>query len=106
MRKRNVYISPDRPPPEEAHEFVEVPRGNDRFWNVELHNRGRVQRGTCTCYRMMAICNGIKGRWGTYAIRSNKKMFVTELRKRDKFGPLIARFTNLPGPVASVATKH
>jgi len=51
MKRRNVLLDGEPPPPGETERFVEVPKGNDRMWAIELRNRGRVRRGTATVWR-------------------------------------------------------
>jgi hypothetical protein len=54
MTRRNVILDCETPPPGETERFIEIPKGNDRMWAIELHNRGRVQRGTATVWRWRA----------------------------------------------------
>jgi hypothetical protein len=81
-----------------------VPRGNDRMFRLELHNRGRVQFGTATIHRLTATFFAIRKRY-PHAARSSKAKPPMVMRRR-RAGPVVLIVTPLEGPVASLATKH
>src|SRR5260370_8906569 len=62
MRRRNVLPDGELPPDGDTERFVEIPKGNDRMFAIELRNRGRVRRGTATVWRWVAILEAIKRR--------------------------------------------
>jgi len=97
MKRRNVYIDNDLPPPGETERFVEVPKGNDRFFGVELSNRGRIRRGTATAWRWRWILEAIKKRYPGARMSPRGKRPIT-VRSR-KAGPVVVICTPLEGPV-------
>src|SRR5882762_1472278 len=77
MTRRNVLLDGEPPPVGETERFVEIPKGNDRMWTIELRNRGRVQRGTATIWRWRAIVEGIKKRHPDARMSPNGKEPIT-----------------------------
>jgi hypothetical protein len=57
MKRRNILLDGELPSPGETERFVEIPKGNDRTFAIELSNRGRVRRGTATVWRWRC-CDG------------------------------------------------
>ena len=105
--------------------YVEVPKGNDRMWKLEIWNRGKLPTiGTATVHRMLAAYQAIAKRYPRWTKtpmdrRARDIKFLeeapSELRRRlekpilvrqYRGGPLVMRVTALDGPVASHATKH
>lgn len=82
------------------------PEPNDRMLMVTIKDprRKRVVAGTCTMVRWTNIVNRVRQRWPK-ACMSKAKFPVIGIRKF-RGGPLIVIAMPLPGPVASVATKH
>jgi hypothetical protein len=97
MKRRNVLIDGEPPPPGETEQFVEIPKGNDRFFAVELRNRGRVQRGTATIWRWRWIMEAVKKRHPGARLSPKGREPIT-VRSR-KAGPVIVTCTALEGPV-------
>jgi hypothetical protein len=97
MSARNVFL--DAEPPD-ADRCVEVPKGNDRMFAVELHNRGRVQQGTATVWRWRAIVEAIKKRHPGASMSPRSKRPIT-VRSR-KAGPVVVTCRPLEGPVRSL----
>jgi hypothetical protein len=97
MTRRNVLLNGESPPPGETEGFVEIPKGNDRMWAIELSNRGRVQCGTATVWRWRAIVEAIKKRHPHARMSPRGKEPITIRSK--KFGPVIVTCTALEGPI-------
>ncbi len=81
-----------------------IPRGNDRMFRLELRNRGRVQFGTATIYRLCAAIKGVIKRYPE-ATKSKNKLKPMVMRRR-RAGPIVLIVSPLEGPVASKSTKH
>ena len=92
-----MLLDGESPPPGESERFVEIPKGNDRMWAIELRNRGRVQHGTATVWRWRWIMEAIKKRHPA-ARMSPKGAEPITVRAR-KFGPIVVTCTALEGPV-------
>jgi hypothetical protein len=76
MKRRNVLLDGESPPPGETERFVEIPKGNDRMLAIQLRNRGRMQRGTATVWRWRAIVEAIKKRHpGSEAPKQRRPIF-------------------------------
>ncbi len=97
MTRRNVLLDGEPPPPGETERFVEIPKGNDRMWAIELRNGGRIQRGTATVWRWRWIMEAIKARHPGATLSPKHKTPIT-VRSR-KAGPVIVMCTPLEGPV-------
>lgn len=82
----------------------DLPKGNDRMFGLEIHNRGRVQRGTATIHRLAATVAAVLKRYPR-AVKSRNRAKPMVLR-RSLAGPIVIIVTALDGPVASHATKH
>jgi hypothetical protein len=95
--KRNVLLDGEPPPPGETERFVEVPKGNDRMWSVELRNRGRMQRDTATVWRWRAIVEAVKKRHPGATLSPKHKTPIA-VRSR-KAGPVVVTCMALEGPV-------
>jgi hypothetical protein len=95
--RRNVLLDGEPPPSGETERFVEVPKGNDRMFAIELRNRGRVQRGTATIWRWRTIVEAIQKRHPGACISPRHKRPIT-VRSR-KAGPVVVTLTPLDGPV-------
>ncbi len=93
---RNVYIN-EPVPARERDRFVEIPKGNDRMFAVELRNHGRVQYGTATIWRWVAIVQAIRSRHHDACMSPKGKKPIT-VRSR-KAGPIIVVCKPLPGPI-------
>jgi hypothetical protein len=97
MIRRNVLLDGEPVPPGETERFVEVPKGNDRMFAVELRNRGRLQRGTATIWRWRWIMEAIKARHPGAVLSPRHKQPIT-VRSR-KAGPVVVTCTPLEGPI-------
>jgi hypothetical protein len=96
MTRRNVLLDGETPPPGETERFVEIPKGNDRMWAIELRNRGRVRHGTATVWRWRAILEAVKKRHPSARMSPKGKEPIT-VRSR-KAGPVVVTCTALEGP--------
>jgi hypothetical protein len=97
MKRRNVLLDGESPPPGETERFVEIPKGNDRMLAIQLHNRGRMQRGTATVWRWRAIVEAIKKRHpGARMSPRGKEPIIIRSRKA---GPVVVTCTALEGPI-------
>jgi len=87
---QNVFIGKksDSIPPG----FVEVPKGNDRFYLITLRSRGRTITGTATLWRWFYLMQAIKQRYPRAHIST--KPIVIRARK---FGPVVVLCEILPG---------
>ncbi len=97
MTRRNVLLDGEPPPAGETKRFVEIPKGNDRMWAIELRNRGRVRRGTATVWRWRAILEAIKKRHRDARMSPRGKEPIT-IRSR-KAGPVVVTCVPLEGPI-------
>lgn len=81
-----------------------VPLGNDRMFQVEVHNRGRITKGTMSTHRWAALIIAAKARYP----KLTKTPFGIEplVLRRERGGKVVAILNLLEGPVASRATKH
>lgn len=102
--KRNVFFE-NEPLPDDGETYVEVPKGNDRMWAITLHNRGRIQMGTATVYRLRALVEGIKKRYPKVTKTPPHRAGPIIVR-RERAGKVVAEITALIGPVASAATRQ
>jgi hypothetical protein len=85
----------------------EVPKGNDRMFDITLFNRrrgNRRRRGTATIYRYLAALDAIKQRHPR-CVQSAFGTYPLTIRVR-RGGPIVMTCRPLDGPVASVATKQ
>lgn len=87
-------------------DLIEVPKGNDRMWRVELFNRPpRYQVGTLTAYRMIALVIGIKKRYPKATKHpTSQRPSINELHKPITYrvrraGRIVAIITALEGPI-------
>lgn len=87
---RHVYLGP-LPQSEDPDEFVRVRKSNDRHFQIALLNHGRMQRGTATLHRLLALYQGIAKRHPKWrkSPQSSNRMAIT-IRPRIG-GPVITR---------------
>lgn len=102
--KRNVFFAGE-PLPDDGETYVEVPKGNDRMWEITLHNRGRTRVGTATVYRLTALLQGIKRRYPKVTKSPPSRPGPIVVR-RERAGKIVAIVKSLDGPVASIATRQ
>lgn len=102
MKRRNVFLGSGTPPDG----FIVPPKGNDRMFAVAISDRGRVQKGTATIWRMKALMEGVAKRYPGRVIKSPFSTKRPLTLRLGRAGRVIAQIEPLEGPVVSVATKH
>jgi hypothetical protein len=105
---RGPIIVFDRLPPDDGENWLAILKSdNDRMWSVELTNfrrGGRKQKGTLSIWRLRFLVMAIRNRHPS-AVKSKKGTEPIVFRTR-RAGHVVAVVSCLPGPVASIATKH